>query len=681
MSDGLNNQTSDTGGNATELCYTVLNATLPPYQSVQFDDPDHVVRVHYDSPRFGHTRDIDVLIKDPRGDGKDYVKGLISSSIAIAVATVVWCLVLLFLRLLGPSRVGMMSGRLPERPQQSKDPNEMESEGSKRMPEPFGQQQAVVEEEGNESGNDPTPPGLFGDAPNDDLAKSENSQPGADTLLEETSALSVNKDSLDGGLCDECSAGSFGAGGEPCKEEAESGGEQNVERDGHIDEDVGSPSTNKSNQKAARRLRNARIVVLLCGLGIVLSVIVASSVGVPSFVDALSAGHSSLQQGESLALNGANLIDTFLIRLNSTTEGVQQLASNTTNATSICPLLVQEYCLDDATGQTRDGCNLAEIEGNLTLILSTLGGNLVQRLNKIGIDLENVASELQRIDNKAYDWAFAVAYVFSVVEALLAIVVCYGIILVWKGEIKQVRFHCMRRCMRSWLLVPSFAVFTFLSFLFTLVFVIGSIAASDFCVDSPDPRVTLVIQESQQFFSSDFIYGLSLFYVNGCPTGDVPPLLEVLSDSITLLAETVVNLSLALDKLDSDEYQQFCDADTSVLVYSAEAAACLLAATMAEIETYFSCANWRPLYESVIYTAVCYEGSEGLYFVSITQFMVVIFAMVMLTLRASFLVAPPAVEAEESGSSAAPVLDGEESSHVEQPDSGVQESDEEHPTT
>lgn len=46
--------------------------------------------------------------------------------------------------------------------------------------------------------------------------------------------------------------------------------------------------------------------------------------------------------------------------------------------------------------------------------------------------------------------------------------------------------------------------------------------------------------------------------------------------------------------------------------------------------------NTGPLYRVVAYDAVCFNGTEGLYFVSITQFCIVAFAMIMVTLRFAF---------------------------------------------
>jgi hypothetical protein len=43
-----------------------------------------------------------------------------------------------------------------------------------------------------------------------------------------------------------------------------------------------------------------------------------------------------------------------------------------------------------------------------------------------------------------------------------------------------------------------------------------------------------------------------------------------------------------------------------------------------------------PVYRVVAYDAICFDGNEGLYYVSITQFCIVLFALIMVTLRIAF---------------------------------------------
>ena len=63
---------------------------------------------------------------------------------------------------------------------------------------------------------------------------------------------------------------------------------------------------------------------------------------------------------------------------------------------------------------------------------------------------------------------------------------------------------------------------------------------------------------------------------------------------------------------------------------------CDVAEITLTIRDYFQCRNWYPLYETTVYDAMCYEGTEGFTWVATTQFIVVFMAMVMLTLRGAF---------------------------------------------
>lgn len=74
---------------------------------------------------------------------------------------------------------------------------------------------------------------------------------------------------------------------------------------------------------------------------------------------------------------------------------------------------------------------------------------------------------------------------------------------------------------------------------------------------------------------------------------------------------------------------------------------------------FFTILRTGPLYRIVAYDAVCFNGTEGLYFVSITQFCIVAFAMIMVTLRFAFK--PTVVDdetTEDQAQSATPANEG-----------------------
>lgn len=71
-------------------------------------------------------------------------------------------------------------------------------------------------------------------------------------------------------------------------------------------------------------------------------------------------------------------------------------------------------------------------------------------------------------------------------------------------------------------------------------------------------------------------------------------------------------------------------------VNTLDAQACVMLSTVTNVADFFSCQNWNPLYTTVAFDAICYEGNQGFFWISFSQFMIVLCSMVMLTLRIAF---------------------------------------------
>ena len=67
-----------------------------------------------------------------------------------------------------------------------------------------------------------------------------------------------------------------------------------------------------------------------------------------------------------------------------------------------------------------------------------------------------------------------------------------------------------------------------------------------------------------------------------------------------------------------------------------DAQACVMLSTVTNVADFFSCQNWNPLYTTVAFDAICYQGNQGFFWISFSQFMIVLCSMVMLTLRIAF---------------------------------------------
>ena len=62
---------------------------------------------------------------------------------------------------------------------------------------------------------------------------------------------------------------------------------------------------------------------------------------------------------------------------------------------------------------------------------------------------------------------------------------------------------------------------------------------------------------------------------------------------------------------------------------------CVLGVTLEDLNRYLWCRQWQPVYASAMHNAVCYDGTTGLAWITITQFIIVILAFVILMLRAA----------------------------------------------
>ena len=121
-----------------------------------------------------------------------------------------------------------------------------------------------------------------------------------------------------------------------------------------------------------------------------------------------------------------------------------------------------------------------------------------------------------------------------------------------------------------------------------------------------------------------------------CPEDQIPGELTAILQSV---AEAVPYIDQFLSFLDTntDFIQLVCGledpARVAQLTTVINSQICDIFEILNRIRLYFQCENWYPLYETVMYDAVCYNGSSGFAWIVATQFIIVIMAMVLLTFR------------------------------------------------
>lgn len=85
--------------------------------------------------------------------------------------------------------------------------------------------------------------------------------------------------------------------------------------------------------------------------------------------------------------------------------------------------------------------------------------------------------------------------------------------------------------------------------------------------------------------------------------------------NIVLAAIPTLGNFTALVNQNTNLLQDFCGfPDPAPLVVAAEAAnvqLCQIVDLLNSIRIFFQCKNWFPLYETAVYEAICYNGTQG----------------------------------------------------------------------
>ncbi|KAG7341430.1 hypothetical protein IV203_023382 [Nitzschia inconspicua] len=425
-----------------------------------------------------------------------------------------------------------------------------------------------------------------------------------------------------------------------------------------VDEDHFVQSCAIAHGRQRRQLRFSQAVVVLSGVGIIITSILMAFSGVNGLLKTMNESIKLLDHVDGLASQGIVMIDD-VIRVVGKTENH---TGNALDNSAIYQLLVEtegEICGGVAVEQVcriwadQSGVVSAQRclnEWGRTNELLRLAFRESFRIANDGLqamllNLEGVRNDLLSMSQyiygveksiKNFQWAFGVARALNLILALLCVLILLGIFCH--------KWSRLTRCLQSWITIPLFCTLVLLSFVFSLVCILLSTTLADFCINGPDSRV-LSIADLLKEDITDIIHDFAIYYVKQCP-------LELLPESYTFymrLAWTFVSglvrfaelLVLAQDPV--TEYCRLGDQD-AILQVSAlfQELACDLSVLLADTIVFFQCQNWFPLYEQGVYNAMCYSGTSSIVWIAITQVMTVVFAAVMLTFRVGFAKLPEA---------------------------------------
>eukprot|EP00536_Pseudo-nitzschia_multiseries_P008395 jgi/Psemu1/66506/estExt_Genemark1.C_2120035 len=393
-----------------------------------------------------------------------------------------------------------------------------------------------------------------------------------------------------------------------------------------------------------------RIIVWMAGLSIAIAALVMSVYGVDSLNNTLEAGRESLGIVKKLAGNANTIVDSVIRQNEDLSNKVYGMLES---VNGMCPKVRDPLCDDIYDVQT---CDIASFLGSdLNDVFQLAAGHFVegeqseyyQEILNAKNGLEDFQSLSQDMDQSASHlyWALTLSMVMSLLLAILCLLVLCGLVCPDMPRVLQ--------CLQSKLMVPTFVVLVVFAYLFSAVFVTASVATADVCVyhsptDNIDERILSVLTHSRDVEdllggkeTKNLVTEFIAFYIHQCPVELLPQeireQLQYVKAGVPVLKQfsTIVEQSINLIQdvcgFEEDQTQNLVDV-TDIL----QDQLCAVADIVSDVREFVQCHNWYPLYETTVYEALCYDGTEGFAYVATTQFVITFMAFVILTFRVAF---------------------------------------------
>lgn len=391
-------------------------------------------------PRFGFSSGIEKTVNGNVDEAASYVTGVVICSLCIFSFFVCWVITLILLRCLGPRRVGIYSGaRLP-------------------LPRPPERSETYVLEMGVNDGQDNNwtlrGNGEHIESSKDGVEKSEtasNPIDQSDGEMQPEAALSIeNVDTL------------F---------------------------NEGLKEWETSVKRHERQLRRVRIAVLVSGSFVVASVLTMIVAGIMNLGDASSSMTKGLDKARNMALSGVLLIEEFLGRQNIAIRNIQSYRAN---MNGFCPQVSETVC---ESLSPISNCNFESFSEQIRKFLRDIYIDLSTyaffELRSVQKDLVNFAESMNSVQQgvNGFTWAFWTACVWAILLMIFTLFLMYGVLLAWRDARERNCFQWVITLMHHWLVVPLYIFFVFLTWIFSMIFVIGTLVTADFCYDSPDNKI------------------------------------------------------------------------------------------------------------------------------------------------------------------------------------------------
>ena len=552
---------SDPLQNVTRISYVFCNVTLaedlfkpPPFQA-----SNRLERTNEIAIRFGGSNNMMTLFEGTDEQVQDYIIGLVGSSILMATFFCIWCIVLVILQCQsnGYQRYGFLCGRFVVPIQTFPTASNVPSSDRKEQEQKEVEKEVQTEEE--EKHEKSFSNGQ--EVPTQSFYKEESS-----TGSRENTTESVLNNS----------------GQEEEGQEAEIQEDPNDSEAVHLEDDppdelpdmVGHPtpptsssliidnSTDTCNdkntdlslieacQRQERRFWRTRQVLVLSCVGVVVSGILFCVYGDKYVRQSLDTVKEGLLGIQDLCLGGVTLIDNFVNRSQAVVDRNEAFFPQ---INGVCPEVRQELCtsiVNDTDFVPIRNCTVHDIpfvNESLAKVLEIVYETreyIFDEVNEWRDDFINLYDDIETFLNgeSMLEWAFWLSFSFTIVLLVCGAWMLGG--MYYNSTRRRENNQNGRRreyVLRHRILFPLFCSLVVFAFAFSVAFVIAAIAASDWCINSPNPKTTYILDSNLEKLGS-LVYQWAKYYVNQCDDSLFPIQLNNRTDQLLAILDTIQGL-------------------------------------------------------------------------------------------------------------------------------------------
>ena len=367
------------------------------------------------------------------------------------------------------------------------------------------------------------------------------------------------------------------------------------------------------------RMRRARLVLVLSCISIVVSGLLFCYYGEKYLNQSFISVKEGLRKIQKLCQGGVYVVDRFTARLSVAVDRNEKFF---TEINGVYPGLREQLCQvvdDNRPGEsvTIGDCTLQDlpyVNQSLALILDALYRSkeyLSEEVNGFRDDLLELYDEIETFlnGNSNLEWTFWISFSFTI-----ALVVCCCWMVIGMYFHPSFKKGGNEFILRRRLLFPLFCFLALVAYAFSVAFIIAAVGASDWCINSPDVKVTHILESNEEKLDS-IIYRWAKYYVNQCNDDLFPLTLNPYLNAYVEMMTRVEQFSNDLESVDNTVWTEVCGRDTRAL-YSLtdwlKPNMCFLGVTLSDINRFLWCRAWNPVYTVLMHDAICYDVSRTL---------------------------------------------------------------------